>query len=686
MVKTIANLKSADRAAVRTNFALPVLAVIILIEVIAAKPLHDWMMAGAVSEQSKKWQKHFSETISTGERTGEFQHAAFTIQTALDTHTIRRIALYDPQCHCRLVVAEATELPTKDIETELEKLVTGQLAQGAQVGFGVGASEPMVHRGDHTAHNDRPQKINDGDAQLFNDSSTIDLRDGRSIELMMHFDVGSAARSHFVMIEVVGVIMTVLSGMALLTAERFAKRSNRAHTLSMEKAQYLAKHDPLTGLLNRYGFQSGADDMIDAGSGSAERLCLVQIDVDKFKDINDLHGHPTGDKAIQCIADHIKRNFPENSIAARLGGDEFGVLVDESALGGDAAVFLEYMPMKTHFMVRNGNQEIQVGMTAGYAIFPDDGLELSDLMKCADLALLSAKNTSKGIATRYQRSMTEALESRIGEIEGIRHALSEDRIIPFYQPIIDTASGKVAGFEALARWNHPKRGILTPAAFENALVDPSTSLAITERMLEKVADDQAQWHSLGYSVRTTLNLGEADLKQPTLPERLSDALVSRGLPHSALVVEVTESAVFASNLADVLPVLRSIRKHGIDIALDDFGTGASSLMLLQTLPCSAVKIDKSFVGNCLTDDASMAIVRALINLGKDLGLKTVAEGVETLKQVELLERLEVDLLQGFCFSRPMPREGIEDFLRLVPVVGAPTGPVEVQQFDAGKSA
>ena len=649
MGKKIAIPKPSNRGAVRTNFALPILAFVILIEVIAAKPLHNWMMRSAVSETSEHWVAHFSAEIPKAMETGDFIPVAIAVETALDTLTTSSISFFDTHCECEIAAGWGGEFSRESFAEGLLRLISNQLPEGSIIGFGHAQSAfGQDGFGDETFAAHTIDDGHDHGKHIIGEFERIPLEGGRYIGLQMHFDVGNLAQSQFVMIEILGVAMTALSGLALLTAERFARRSHHAHNLSIEKAQYLAEHDPLTELLNRYGFQVRAETMIEANKDGSGRLCLVQIDVDRFKDINDLHGHPTGDKAIQCIAEHINRNFPEGSIAARLGGDEFGVLVDEEALGGDAAVFLEYMSMHTQFMVRGGAQEIQVGMTAGYAIYPNDGQSLSDLMKSADLALLSAKNTSKGIATRYHESMSEALESRIGEIEGMRVALSEHRILPFYQPIIEASSGKVAGFEALARWNHPERGILSPAAFENALLDPSTSLAITDRMLEEIADDLSHWHSLGFKVRAGLNLGEADLKQPNLPEKLSDALVSRGLPNTALTIEVTESAVFASNLADVLPVLRGIRNHGIGVALDDFGTGASSLMLLQTLPCTSVKIDKSFVSNCLTDDSSMAIVRALIKLGKDLGLSTVAEGVETLKQVEVLERLEVDKLRAIA--------------------------------------
>ena len=258
--------------------------------------------------------------------------------------------------------------------------------------------------------------------------------------------------------------------------------------------------------------------------------------------------------------------------------------------------------------------------------------------------------------------MTKALERRHWELEGVRQAIRDDQLIPYYQPLINARDGRIEGVEALVRWQHPSYGVLTPDRFRHALEDPRVATEITQQMLRRAADDLRVWTTLGHDFSVGLNIGEADLREPGLLDLVAETLSARDLRPNAVAIEVTETALTSVNSAAAKPLLEQFRAAGGYIALDDFGTGNSSITLLKDIPYSSVKIDRSFIRDLTHNEADLAIVRSIVRLSRELGFKIVAEGIETKEQAELLRKLRVDLLQGFLYRRPLPATKLTELL------------------------
>ncbi|MBT8426263.1 MAG: bifunctional diguanylate cyclase/phosphodiesterase, partial [Silicimonas sp.] len=481
-------------------------------------------------------------------------------------------------------------------------------------------------------------------------------------ELRLFMDVTAMVARIRLMTWMGALIVTVtLSGAGLVVA-RVAARSSRAAHLSERQARYLAEHDTLTGLFNRFGFGARARALLQKCAETGKRAYLFQVDADKFKDINDIYGHATGDRVIEAIARMLRGAFPEGALVARLGGDEFAILVTEAVLNGAPSSFMSSLPTGTEIRSEDGNSLIEVSTSSGFAVFPDDAPNLGDLMKAADLALYAVKNAGRNGVGAYRRDMTRALERRHWELQGVRNAIEAGQLVPYYQPLICARTGRVEAVEALARWHHPTYGVLGPDRFRHALDDARVSTEITAAMLEQVARDLRVWRNIGHGFSAGLNIGEADLKDPDLTGRITDMLARSGLHPDALAIEVTETAVTAVNTAAAGPLLKRYRDAGGVVALDDFGTGNSSITLLKSIPYSAVKIDRSFIRDLTHNETDLAIVRSIVRLARDMGFKIVAEGIETPDQVRLLRKLRVDLLQGFVFSKPLPARQLSEYL------------------------
>lgn len=433
-------------------------------------------------------------------------------------------------------------------------------------------------------------------------------------------------------------------------------RSHAKGEMSAQQARYLAKCDPLTGLLNRQGFRSRANDLLAHCDARGTRACLIQYDANNLKSINDLHGHPTGDRCLVNIARQIDATFPSTALKARLGSDEFAVLIEEAGLPKTIA------SLKAHAQDAAA-KELAVSTTVGFAFYPDDGATMYQLMKAADLALTSAKALSNDSVLAFNSHMNESFRKRAWEVQGIRDAIDQGEIEPFYQPLMSAETLELESLETLVRWNHPELGTLSPSSFESALTEPAVSVAITEKVLDLMLIDLRSWWSEGYRFSAGINVGEYDLRNANFSDMIHKKLARYRLPPSALTIEVTESAVNAANVRSVIPILQALRDRGFSVALDDFGTGTSSLTLLRSLPRTAIKIDKSFISESVHDAEDRAIVRALAKLGQDLNIKVVAEGIETEEQVKLLKGMGVQTFQGFLFGRPQTAAEIGQNLR-----------------------
>ena len=639
-------------------------AVLVVGQLVAAGPILDWTLRDAAVQPTSQWADHIFNSFEKSLATNDgFIPVAGALDGAMGTGTVHHFDLLRGD-------SELTVSPTKNIEDIADgvaELFSGTTSGTSTIGHHVSHNAQHLDRRVGPVPQGQPSFVltdapQEGTAGRYAEATFTRLIGGEPITLRIITDMTTTAASMKLLLGLAAIIFTLVSTAVIGIAARVTYKSRQAEEMSDLQARYLAERDSLTGLFNRYGFGVRAEAALEICSREGRKAFLVQFDANKFKDINDLHGHPVGDEVLFGIAAMIRKEFPESAIAARFGGDEFAVLVEERSLDGNAVTFLANMSTSTTLSICDGKQKITVDTSAGFAVFPHDGSTLVELMKAADLALYSVKQSAKSRVGGYRRDMTQALQQRLWEIDGIRDAVGANQIQPYYQPLVNAQTQGIEGLEALVRWNHPARGMLSPDDFSHALDDPAASLDITRAMLSLITDDLAAWRRAGHLTSVGLNVGETDLKQPRFIEMLDEALEATNLCPEALAIEVTESAVNAFNIDEFIPVLKKVRDRGMYIALDDFGTGSSSISLLKRLPCTAVKIDKSFVRGMLDCHDDLSIVRAMIRLAHDLNIKVVAEGVESEAQCHKLRDMGCDLLQGYYFSAPVPAERVEQIL------------------------
>lgn len=425
----------------------------------------------------------------------------------------------------------------------------------------------------------------------------------------------------------------------LTTSKRQKETDQRAH--------FLANHDVLTGISNRNSFQVTAPVRLDQRRSDNSSATLFLVDIDNFKEINDYFGHQAGDLVLKEVAMRLKSAYGGDDIVARLGGDEFAVLVN-----GETVDFATDQSFE--LTTSEGRQNIAVSLCIGLARFPRDADKLSDLLRNADLALYDAKKSAQHRIRAYDPEMGTAFEKRQQLVRDFRTALEHSQIVPHYQPLVSAKTGRVESFEALARWNHPERGILSPAYFHQVLDDRDICEQLGRIMLKKVLSDMIDWKSAEVPFGSVaINVTEADLTRPGFALEAINGLTGGKLARGDLAIEVTEGCIFGSNKDMLLAKLQELRNAGCNIGLDDFGTGYSSITHIKELPRTSVKIDKSFIRGVVEDSVDQAIVQALVDLGRSVGFKLIAEGVETVEQLDLVHDLGCNLVQGYYYSKPV---------------------------------
>lgn len=431
-----------------------------------------------------------------------------------------------------------------------------------------------------------------------------------------------------------------------------------------KRVSFLANHDVLTNLYNRNNFQESFSDIIWQCHERRQSALMFVFDLNDFKDINDYYGHPTGDKILCEFASLLKRVAPDNSYIARLGGDEFVVVIHGIAeKDPDYRDYLD-VPDAVTITLNAGKQTIASPIAGGVVSFPKDAETVEELVQLADLALYVAKPHRTGKICAFEPRFKEEFFDRLKIRDEFRTALAQSQIEPYYQPIVNMHTEKVEGFEALARWIHPEKGVLTPFVFAEVLEDGEISALLGQQMFQKIADEMADWHraSLPF-VKVALNVTDGDLKPPGFADDLLAGLAARGLVPENLTIEVTENCLFGSEKAQSMAHLTKLRTAGCAIALDDFGTGYSSITQLKELPITAIKIDKSFIDNVLEDHADQSIIGAMIELGQSMNFSLVMEGIETASQLSFLKRMGSELAQGYYYARPMPATEVPAYIQ-----------------------
>ncbi len=435
----------------------------------------------------------------------------------------------------------------------------------------------------------------------------------------------------------------------------------------------LAYFDTLTGLPNRLSFSDRLQRDIQRASYHHSKLAVLFMDLDGFKNVNDTLGHGAGDLLLQWVSDRLRLAVrPADLVArngsmevevdlARLGGDEFTLLIPQLQHGEDALSVAHRIHelMRRPFILEN--REIIVTTSIGIAVYPDDGEDAATLLKHADTAMYHAKDQGRDNCQYYSASLTQIAMRRLNLESNLRLALERGEFFLAYQPQLDLASGRIHSLEALIRWRHPEQGLISPADFISAAEVNGLIVPIGNWVLRTACADIARWQAAGHSLRVAVNLSAVQFRNPDLVSRIQAILAETDVAPEWLELEVTEGALMEDS-ATTLATLNALRTVGMQLSLDDFGTGYSSLSYLQRLPLNNLKVDQSFVRGLPADKDSLAIVRAIVSLAKNLGFTITAEGIETLEQARILHTLACDTLQGYYISKPVPAADIPDLL------------------------
>ncbi len=434
-----------------------------------------------------------------------------------------------------------------------------------------------------------------------------------------------------------------------------ASRRLREHARENER---LAQHDALTGLPNRTLFVKRARDVIVSAERTGSAAAVLLADLDRFREVNDTLGHHIGDRLIAAVGARLRDQLREMDTVARLGGDEFAVLLPRLSGVDDALVVADRLisSLRSPFFV--DGIVLEVDVSVGVALFPDHGPDVARLLQCADVAMYAAKSEHLGVAV-YDADLDVNTPSRLALYGELRRAIEEDQLTLHYQPKVELVSGRITGVEALVRWDHPERGLLQPDEFITVAEQTGLIRPMTMRLLATALRDCRQWRSAGHQLTVAVNLSVRNLLDEELTTEIAELLSSLRLPPSALELEITETTAMVDPARAML-VLNQLQRLGVGLALDDYGTGHSSLAYLDELPVDTLKIDQSFVHAMDGSAHDTTIVRSTIDLARNLGLRVVAEGVDTEVALRQLAELGCDAAQGFWLAGPVPAADVLD--------------------------
>ena len=448
----------------------------------------------------------------------------------------------------------------------------------------------------------------------------------------------------------------------------------RQRSIAEDRTNYLAYYDELTGLPNRRLFHEHADRAIRLSPRRGTSLSIFFLDLDGFKEVNDRYGHAVGDELLQAVAKRLQKTMRnsdsvsrgkslEPQLVSRLGGDEFTILAEDVGDDLGAAIVANRIIECLANPFQLSEHEIHISASIGVALYPGEAESLDDLLRNADLAMYHAKDLGKNNFQFFEEAMNVEVVLRSTLTDELRSAIENGELVLHYQPIVAAGSHAVVSVEALVRWQHPSRGLLAPAEFIGLAEESRQIESIGEWVLQESCRQYLAWKQDGVELdRISVNISTRELQRGQLVERVSRALDSNGLHPSCLELEITESAMLRDE-SEAERCLGALKAMGVGIALDDFGTGYSSLSYLKRFRVDALKVDRSFVSELESNEEARAISVAIIAMARQLGLRVVAEGVESEPVRAFLEDHGCDELQGYLFSRPMPANAALAFIR-----------------------
>src|SRR5271163_148546 len=460
-----------------------------------------------------------------------------------------------------------------------------------------------------------------------------------------------------------GVLLITL---AVLVWSVMLRRRIRQQTLlirrSEERFRQLAEHDSLTGLTSRALLHERLNQALEAARRKQTPLALMMMDVDKFKQVNDSLGHVAGDEILCVTAQRIRASVRETDTVARIGGDEFMVLLPGVRGTRETSKIAAEVVANVSAPVSFRGQEVPVSVSVGISSYPDGGEDVTSLLQNVDIALHEAKALGRNCYQFFTPDMARAGADKLEFAVALNHALAKDEFELVYQPLVDMVTGEVSGLEALLRWRSEELGLVRPDDFIPLAEETGLIATIGEWVLHESCRQVSRLEEkLGRSLLLAVNISPRQIQQGNLPRILQEALTASNRAAGSLELEITENLLI-SNSAKVQDTFDQIRDLGVRLAIDDFGIGFSSLSYITQFHVDRLKIDRSFIQNCLTDRNSETVTRVIIAMAHGLDISVVAEGVETAEQYRFLEKAQCDAAQGYYFSRPIPISELEPSL------------------------
>jgi diguanylate cyclase (GGDEF)-like protein/PAS domain S-box-containing protein len=421
---------------------------------------------------------------------------------------------------------------------------------------------------------------------------------------------------------------------------------------------YMAHHDGLTDLPNREFYQERLREALSGPRADNKRVAVLCVDLDLFKNVNDSFGHPMGDRLLRLVADRLRSQVRGNQVAARLGGDEFALILSTDVSPNEVSDFSTSLINVLSASYDIDDVEVVIGASVGIALSPSDGTTCEELMRNADMALYRAKSDGGGVHRFFEREMDRLAQKRRDMEIDLRRAFVNGEFELHYQPLVDIGADRISGFESLLRWQHPDKGMISPADFIPIAEDIGLIVPLGEWVLREACTEATRWPA---DVKVAVNLSAVQFRSRNLVQAVISALAHSGLSPLRLELEITESVFLAETEAN-LAILHQLRELGVSISMDDFGTGYSSLSYLRSFPFDKIKIDRSFVKDIAERPDCVAIVRAISGLGRSLNITTTAEGVETIDQLDWLRNEGCNEVQGFLFSAAKPASEVAALL------------------------
>jgi diguanylate cyclase (GGDEF)-like protein/PAS domain S-box-containing protein len=427
-----------------------------------------------------------------------------------------------------------------------------------------------------------------------------------------------------------------------------------------KQIEFMAQHDALTGLPNRIMARSRMYEAIEHAKASNTKVALLFIDLDGFKTINDSLGHTIGDAMILAVAQRLGRRLSNSDILSRQGGDEFLIILPNVISHTDALAVAKNIiaEFEDSFVIKS--QELSTSASVGIALYPDHGETFEELLQNADTAMYQAKELGKNDCCMFSKRMHRKMVQQLKIENDLKNALSNREFALFYQPKIDLARHAIIGVEALLRWKHPTLGMISPSEFIPIAESSGLIVAIGQWVIEEACAQAAAWRKQGIEFDVAVNISAIQFKRGNLDTIVKNALNSSGIPSHTLELELTESTMMR-NIEHTLQSVQALKSLGVQLSIDDFGTGYSSLAYLKRFAVDKLKIDQSFVRDIVLDQEDSVIVQTIIQMAKNLNLRTIAEGVENADVLEKIKVFGCDEVQGFHFAKPMPNDELERF-------------------------